>query len=165
MYEKSDFKPWLANFFLSLKGFVVVCIMLAIAFYMFVYVFAKPDFAEAEQTYNTLKEIAYTEAEKKNTDYEITDVLLKYEISTIEDGTKHITLVGKDNVNLKFYLSKDYEIIETAPSWKVSTATTIITQIFSSAVIGIFGGAVIYYLLYAIDIMITAKGCYKDKKK
>ena len=165
MKEYSSLKLRIANFLASFKGFIAVCFVLAIAFYMFSYVFVKPDFNKAEQTYNYLKEIAYTEAEKQNTDYEISDILLKYEISTMEDGLKHVTLVGKDNVSFKFYLSADYEIIETVESWKISTATTIFAQILTSSLIGIFGGIVIYYTLTGVDNFLTSVGPYNRSKK
>ena len=154
MKEEFDFKEWFVRFFTSIKGLITVCVIFAITFYVFAYVMNKPDYAESEKIYNTLRDIAYAEAEEKNTDYEINDVLLKYEVSTMEEGFRHVTLVGKDNVNLKFYLSADYEIIETLPSWKVSTTTTIIVQILSSILIGFFGGIVVYFSLLGFDLLI-----------
>lgn len=165
MYEKIDFKLQIANFFASLKGFITVCFIFAIAFYMFAYVFPKSDFTESERIYNHLKEIAYNEAEKRNTDYELTDVLREYEISTGEDGFKNVTLIGKGNVNFKFYLSDEYEVIETVESWKISTATTVFAQILTSVLIGVFGGIIIYFMLCGLDIILTSIGCYKDTKK
>lgn len=164
MHGDFDLKLWLKNFFESMKGFTTVCIIFAIAFYIF-YVFDKPDFAESEQTYNALKEIAYTEAERQNTDYEITDILLKYEVSTVEDGFKHVTLIGKDNVNFTFYLSADYEIVESIPSWRISTATVIFAQILTSSLIGMFGGIAIYSILGGFDTILTSIGSYKSKNK
>ena len=165
MREELSIKIRNANFLASFKCFIAVCFALAIVFYMFLYVFVKPDFAKAEQTYNYLKEIAYAEAEKKNTDYEINDVLLKYEISTMEDGFKHVILVGKDNVNLKFYLSADYDVIETVESWKISTATTIFAQILTSILLGLSGGIIIYFTLGGVDILLTSVGAYNRSKK
>lgn len=163
MYEEFDFKEWFVRFFTSLKGLITVCLIFAVAFYVFVYVMHKPDFTEAERTYNNLREIAYSEAEKKNTDYEISDTLLKYEISMSEDGIKHVTLVGKDNVNFKFYLSNDYEIIETVTSWKISSATTVCVQILSSILIGFFWGIVIYFTLLLFEVLLD-KMVHKNTK-
>lgn len=152
MHKEFDFKLWLSNFWSSPKGVITLWIIFSIFIYMFLYVFAKPDFTEAEYTYNALKEIAYNEAEKRNTDYELTDVLREYEIETVEDGFKYVNLIGKDNVNFKFYLSDDYEIIEVNPSWKVSTATTIVAQILTSLLLGLFGGILINFLLVAFEV-------------
>ena len=151
MQDNSKLVNAFKRFFTSFKGFITVCFIFAFSFYMLVYVINMPSITENEKTYLALKEVAYIMAEKESTDYDLSESLTSYKIVANEDGTKIVTLIGKNNINFKFFLSEDYKINEITKSYKFASDTTYFTHIISALLVGISFGAIIYFTLALVE--------------
>ena len=62
-------------------------------------------------------------------------------------------MIGKNNINFKFFLLEDYKINEITKSYKFASDTTYFTHIISALLVGISFGAIIYFILALVEFL------------